>query len=159
MLKNSNDCTISKAASLFSSFSSLLFTALLAGCSSYHTVTQRMAQSVTPYRITVVQGNFVSSEAAAQLKAGMTRAQVRAVLGTPLLADIFHANRWDYLFYFRRGETQVVRQRHLTIYFEQDQVTHWTGAEDLPTEYELVAEIDGDKRANTRGRQKASVKH
>src|SRR5260364_59999 len=99
-----------------------------------------------------------SRVAAAQLKAGMTREQARSVLGTPLLADMFHANRWDYLFYFRRGETQVVRQRHLTLYFDQDQLTHWSGAEDLPTEYELIAEIDGDKRANTRGRQRRAAK-
>ncbi len=50
----------------------------LAGCSSYDSVTQRIAQSITPYRITVVQGNFVSQEKASQLQAGMTREQVRA---------------------------------------------------------------------------------
>ncbi len=155
MLKHSNRHAAYQAKYSFL----LIFCAfLLASCSFYNTVTRRMVQSVTPYRITVIQGNFVSGEAAAQLKVGMTREQVRAVLGTPLLTDMFHANRWDYLFYFRRGETQVVRQRHLTVYFEQEQVTHWSGAEDLPTEYELVAEIDGDKRANTRGRQKASAK-
>nr|WP_050009277.1 outer membrane protein assembly factor BamE [Candidatus Glomeribacter gigasporarum] len=155
MLKDSNRYAAYRAGRLFSSICGIL---LLANCSLYNTVTRRAVQSVTPYRITVVQGNFVSSEAAAQLKAGMTREQARSVLGTPLLADMFHANRWDYLFYFRRGETQVVRQRHLTLYFDQDQLTHWSGAEDLPTEYELIAEIDGDKRANTRGRQRRAAK-
>src|SRR5260363_29332 len=139
MLKDSNRYAAYRAGRLFSSICGIL---LLANCSLYNTVTRRAVQSVTPYRITVVQGNFVSSEAAAQLKAGMTREQARSVLGTPLLADMFHANRWDYLFYFRRGETQVVRQRHLTLYFDQDQLTHWSGAEDLPTEYELIAGIE-----------------
>src|SRR5260363_431804 len=142
MLKDSNRYAAYRAGRLFSSICGIL---LLANCSLYNTVTRRAVQSVTPYRITVVQGNFVSSEAAAQLKAGMTREQARSVLGTPLLADMFHANRWDYLFYFRRGETQVVRQRHLTLYFDQDQLTHWSGAEDLPTEYELIAENEGGK--------------
>jgi outer membrane protein assembly factor BamE len=74
--------------------------AVLAGCSTYDSLTQRFAQSITPYRITVVQGNFVSKEAAAQMQVGMSRAQVRQILGTPLLADMFHADRWDYVFYF-----------------------------------------------------------
>lgn len=92
----------------------------LAGCSSYDSVTQRIAQSITPYRITVVQGNFVSQEKASQLQAGMTRDQVRALLGTPLLADLFHADRWDYLFYFKRGSTSVVQQRDLVLNFQND---------------------------------------
>lgn len=60
----------------------------LAACSSYDSVTQRIAQSITPYRITVVQGNFVSQEKASQLQVGMSREQVRALLGTPLLTDM-----------------------------------------------------------------------
>lgn len=91
--------------------------AALAGCSSYDIVTQRIAQSITPYRITVVQGNFVSQEKASQLQVGMTRDQVRALLGTPLLSDMFHADRWDYLFYFKRGSTAVVQQRDLVLTF------------------------------------------
>jgi len=59
--------------------------AILAGCSTYDSLTQRIAQSITPYRITVVQGNFVSKEAASQMQVGMSRAQVRQLLGTPLL--------------------------------------------------------------------------
>ncbi|MBN3806085.1 outer membrane protein assembly factor BamE, partial [Paraburkholderia sp. Ac-20336] len=119
--------------------------AVLAGCSTYDSVTQRIAQSITPYRITVVQGNFVSHEMAEQMKAGMTRAQVRQLLGTPLLTDMFHADRWDYVFYFKRGSTAVVQQRDFVVLFSGDLVTHWTGGEDLPTNLELLAEIDGDR--------------
>ncbi|CAH2912643.1 MAG: Outer membrane beta-barrel assembly protein BamE [uncultured Paraburkholderia sp.] len=120
--------------------------AILAGCSTYDSVTQRIAQSITPYRITVVQGNFVSKEAAAQMQVGMSRAQVRQLLGTPLLTDMFHADRWDYVFYFKRGSTNVVQQRDFVVMFAGDRVASWSGGGDLPSNLELLAEIDGDKR-------------
>jgi outer membrane protein assembly factor BamE len=120
---------------------------LLAGCGTYDSVTQRIAQSITPYRITVVQGNFVSAEAAAQMKVGMSRDQVRQLLGTPLLADMFHADRWDYVFYFKRGNTSVVQQRDFVVIFSGDTVASWSGGQDLPSNLELLAEIDGDKRS------------
>jgi outer membrane protein assembly factor BamE len=120
--------------------------AVLAGCSTYDSVTQRIAQSITPYRITVVQGNFVSAEAAAQMQVGMSRDQVRQLLGTPLLADMFHADRWDYVFYFKRGNTSVVQQRDFVVNFAGERVASWSGGQDLPSNLELLAEIDGDKR-------------
>lgn len=119
--------------------------ALVAGCSTYDSVTQKIAQSITPYRITVVQGNFVSKEAAAQMQVGMSRAQVRQLLGTPLLTDMFHADRWDYLFYFKRGSTSIVQQRDFIVIFANDRVASWSGGEDLPSNLELLADIDGDK--------------
>jgi outer membrane protein assembly factor BamE len=119
--------------------------AVLAGCSTYDSLTQRVAQSVTPYRITVVQGNFVSSEMAAQMQVGMSRAQVKQVLGTPLLADMFHADRWDYVFYFKRGSTSIVQQRDFIVNFTGDRVASWSGGEDLPSNLELLADIDGDR--------------
>ncbi len=127
--------------------------AVLAGCSTYDSLTQRIAQSITPYRITVVQGNFVSKEAAAQMQVGMSRAQVKQLLGTPLLTDMFHADRWDYVFYFKRGSTNVVQQRDFVVLFAGDSVASWSGGEDLPSNLELLAEIDGDKR----GKKKAAV--
>jgi len=118
---------------------------VLAGCSTYDSVTQSIAQRITPYRITVVQGNFVSQEAASQLKVGMSRDQVKALLGTALLADMFHADRWDYIFYFKRGSTSVVQQRDFVVLFAGDRVASWSGGENLPSNLELLAEIDGDK--------------
>jgi len=117
------------------------------GCSTYNSATQLIAQHITPFRITVVQGNFVSSEAAAKLHEGLSRDEVRAILGTPLLTDMFHNDRWDYLFYFKRGSTDVVQQRELIVYFEGDHLVRWTGADNLPSELELLAEIDGDRRS------------
>jgi outer membrane protein assembly factor BamE len=119
--------------------------AVLAGCSTYDSVTQKIAQSITPYRITVVQGNFVSAEAAAQMQVGMSRDQVKQILGTPLLTDMFHADRWDYVFYFKRGSTSVVQQRDFVVNFASDRVVSWSGGENLPSNLELLAEIDGDK--------------
>jgi outer membrane protein assembly factor BamE len=127
--------------------------ALVAGCSTYDNVTQRIAQSITPYRITVVQGNFVSKEAAAQMQVGMSRAQVRQLLGTPLLSDMFHADRWDYLFYFKRGSTSIVQQRDFIVLFSNDRVASWSGGEDLPSNLELLADIDGDRL----GKKKAAA--
>ncbi|MEA3089452.1 MAG: outer membrane protein assembly factor BamE [Caballeronia sp.] len=118
---------------------------VLAGCSTYDSVTQSIAQRITPYRITVVQGNFVSAEAASQMKVGLTRDQVKALLGTPLLADMFHADRWDYVFYFKRGSTSVVQQRDFVVLFAGNTVASWSGGENLPSNLELLAEIDGDK--------------
>jgi outer membrane protein assembly factor BamE len=130
--------------------------AVLAGCSTYDSLTQRIAQSITPYRITVVQGNFVSKEAASQMQVGMSRAQVKQLLGTPLLTDIFHADRWDYVFYFKRGSTNVVQQRDFVIMFAGDRVASWTGGEDLPSNLELLAEIDGDKLGKKAAAPKAA---
>jgi outer membrane protein assembly factor BamE len=58
---------------------------------------------------------------------------------------MFHAQRWDYVFYFKRGSTSIVQQRDFVVFFSGDLVTHWTGGEDLPTNLELLAEIDGDR--------------
>ncbi|KHK50602.1 membrane protein SmpA [Ralstonia sp. A12] len=124
----------------------LAASALLAGCGTYDSTTRKIANAITPYRIDIVQGNFVSREQAAQLKEGMTRDQVRFVLGTPLLTDMFHANRWDYVFSFKRGNTNVVQERKLTLWFDGDRLAKWVGADDLPSETELIAEIDGIKR-------------
>jgi len=127
--------------------SSLLAAALLASaCSAYDSTSRKVADAITPYRINIVQGNFVSREAVSQLREGMTRDQVRFLLGTPLLTDVFHADRWDYYFSFRRGSTPVVQSRQFTVFFEGDKLVKWVGNE-LPSEYELIAEIDGMKAA------------
>ncbi|NSX12633.1 outer membrane protein assembly factor BamE [Cupriavidus taiwanensis] len=126
---------------------SLLAAALLAGaCSAYDSTSRKVANAITPYRINIVQGNFVSREAASQLREGMTRDQVKFLLGTPLLTDVFHANRWDYVFSFRRGNTAVVQQRRYTVFFDGDRLVKF-GGDELPSEYELIAEIDGMKKA------------
>jgi len=81
---------------------------------------------VTPYRIDIQQGNFVSQEMVAQLKPGMSKEQVRLVLGTPLLTDIFHAERWDYI-YWRERPGGKREQRKLAVFFEDGKLTRLDG--------------------------------
>lgn len=81
---------------------------------------------LTPYRIDVRQGNFVSQEMVARLKPGLTRDQVRFILGTPLVADVFHADRWDYVYRFQPGRGEV-EKRHLIVYFEGDKLVRLGG--------------------------------
>ncbi len=78
------------------------------------------------HKIDVQQGNFVTQDSVAKLKKGMTRAEVRQLLGTPLLTDVFHANRWDYYFSNVKGRRAEDRTR-LTVVFQDDKVVEWSG--------------------------------
>lgn len=79
-----------------------------------------------PYRINVQQGNALTQEMVAKLKPGMTRSQVRFVLGTPMVQDAFHANRWDYVYFFTEGH-KPTRSRRLTVVFEDDKLLRLEG--------------------------------
>ena len=111
---------------------------LLTGCESLQR-TDSFLGFITPYRIDIVQGNAITKEQAALIKPGLTRLQVRDVLGTPLVADPFHTNRWDYIFTLRRPNTDVQR-RSVVVTFEGD-VVKTMEAPDLPSEREFVASI------------------
>lgn len=119
--------------------------ASLAACSSLDGASNRLASVVTPYKIDIVQGNFVSSEQAAAVKPGMTRGQVRDILGTPLLVSVFHADRWDYVFTFRRQGVES-QSRKVTAYFKGDLLER-LDADDLPTEAQFVASLDSGRKA------------
>ena len=101
---------------------------------------------ITPYRMDIVQGNVVTKEQAAQIKPGMARAQVRDILGSPMLTDLFHADRWDYVFTIRRPGTEPQR-RAVVAYFKGD-VLDRLEAPDLPGEREFVASISRPMAAN-----------
>lgn len=105
-----------------------------------------VSSMVTPYRIDIIQGNFVSREQAAAVSVGMPRAQVREILGTPLLSSAFHANRWDYVFTFRR-QGQAPQQRRLTAFFQGDQLER-VESDELPSEAEFIASLDPRPRGN-----------
>jgi outer membrane protein assembly factor BamE len=107
--------------------------ALLPACKS---VDVPKVPGVTPYRMVIQQGNFISQEMVAQLKPGMTREQVRFVLGTPLVTDIFHADRWDYVF-FRETPDGKREQRNLSVVFEKDRLARVLG-DLLPSEGSAV---------------------
>jgi outer membrane protein assembly factor BamE len=95
---------------------------------------------ITPYRIDIVQGNAVTKEQVALLRPGITRLQVRDIVGTPLIADPFHADRWDYLFTLRRPGTDAQR-RIVTVHFDGERVKSVEAPNDLPSEREFVASI------------------
>lgn len=117
-----------------------LLAALLAlgGCESLQR-TDSFLGFITPYRIDIVQGNAVTREQVALVRPGMSRLQVRDALGTPLIADPFHADRWDYLFTLRRpGATE--QRRSVVVRFADNLVTA-IEAPDLPSEREFVAGI------------------
>ncbi len=75
------------------------------------------------YRINVQQGNLLDEEQIEQLEVGMTRKQVRFLLGTPMVSDPFHAERWDYVYYLALGRKEPVMSHMLTVYFEGDLVS------------------------------------
>ncbi len=90
------------------------------------------------YRIDIQQGNEITQEMIGQLKPGMTKSQVAYVMGTPLIIDTFHPDRWDYLYSYHPGNGQR-EQRHITLYFKQDQLDYLDGntrivaREDIPS--------------------------
>jgi outer membrane protein assembly factor BamE len=94
---------------------------LLAGC-SFGTITDR----INPYRIDVRQGNYVDQEMVAQLRRGMTREQVRFVLGTPLVVDMFRNDRWDYVYLFTKGHGEP-EQRVISVFFAGDALDRVAG--------------------------------
>jgi outer membrane protein assembly factor BamE len=83
------------------------------------------------HKIDVQQGNYVTQDAVAKMKNGMTKAEVRAALGTPLLVDVFHANRWDYFFSNVKGGKAEERKRY-TVLFENDKVVSFGGTAQPP---------------------------
>ena len=75
------------------------------------------------YRMDIQQGNLLDAEQVDQVEVGMTRSQVRFLLGTPMVVDSFDADRWDYVYSLRRGRSGEVVRRHLVVWFDGDKVT------------------------------------
>ena len=119
--------------------------ASLVACSSLNRASTNIAGVVTPYKMDIVQGNFVSKEQAAAIKPGMSRTQVRDILGTPLLTSIFHADRWDYVFTFKRQGLKP-QARSVTVFFKGDALER-IEADALPTEAEFVASLDSGRKS------------
>jgi outer membrane protein assembly factor BamE len=94
---------------MFNKFKLILLSAMLlsfGGCSSF-----------LPYKMDIRQGNYVSAEMRSKIKIGMSRQQVASVLGSPLVSDVFHANRWDYIYRFSE-KGKLVEQSRLTLFFD-----------------------------------------
>ena len=125
----------------------LVVATALAGCGSLQS-SDNFLGVLTPYRVEVVQGNVVTSEQAALVRPGLTRAQVRDVLGSPLLVDPFHADRWDYVFTIRRqGAPEQLRR--VVALFKSDVLASVDTGGELPSERDFVASIDTFKTSRT----------
>ncbi len=124
----------------------LLTGAAVTACGSLDGSGRRLISSVTPYKVSVVQGNFVSREQVEALQAGMSRQQVRDILGTPLVTSLFHANRWEYVFTLKKpGEDPQTRK--LTVFFDGDLFARAEGDE-MPSEAEFVATLSSRVKKN-----------
>jgi outer membrane protein assembly factor BamE len=122
----------------------LLACAGLVACSSFNSASTSVASLITPYKIEVVQGNFVSKEQVEALQPGMARAQVREILGSPLVTSVFHADRWDYVFTIRRQGIEA-QSRKLTVFFKADEFEKIDG-DTMPSESEFVATLDTNRK-------------
>ena len=118
--------------------------AALGACSSIDTSTRNFVGSLAPYKMEVVQGNFISKEQVEALKPGMAREQVKDILGTSLLQDVFHADRWDYVFTMRRQRVEPQNFR-LTVFFKGDALERFEGDE-MPSETEFVQRISRERK-------------
>lgn len=114
----------------------LLLPLLLSACANPFSRERLDSYSIT-YKINIQQGVVVTQEMVEQLKPGMTREQVRFVLGTPILTDPFHADRWDYPFRFQPGRGKI-EERRFTVFFDGDKLARYNG-DSLPTEEEFAA--------------------
>jgi outer membrane protein assembly factor BamE len=113
------------------------------------------------YKMPVQQGNIVTRDMVDQLQPGMNKAQVRYLLGTPMLTDIFHSNRWDYTYTMRRGHQQM-EKRPLTLFFQDDALIRIQGLPlkgeppgdiEYPIEEELIVKVpDWEKKTGLFGR-------
>ncbi len=99
---------------------------LLAGCASSGFSLPKIP-GIEAHRMEIQQGNYVTQEMIAKLQPGMTRDQVRFVLGTPLVADAFHADRWDYMFRRQRANSKEIEQRRIVIFFDDGRLSRIEG--------------------------------
>jgi len=91
------------------------------------------APVVSPYRMEIQQGNFLTQDMVSQLKLGMTKDQVRFVLGTPLITDGFHADRWDYVFRRQKASSKELEHYKLAVFFEDGKLARMN-SDVMPTE-------------------------
>ena len=109
----------------------------LAGCKSMPSFS---VPSLTPYKIDIQQGNYVDSANVAKLKIGMTREQISFIMGTPLVKDMFHTGRWDYIYIDNKAGKRVT-QRRVAVYFDGDIATRIVEVLDNGKEVDIKAAL------------------
>ena len=100
---------------------------LASGCQTLETY-MPVVTHLGVYKIDVNQGNFLSQDMVDKLKTGQTKAQVKTVLGTPLITSAFRDNRWDYVYEFTR-QGRMIEHRQFTVYFSDEKLARWEGDE------------------------------
>ncbi|TVZ40243.1 Beta-barrel assembly machine subunit BamE [Alteromonadaceae bacterium 2753L.S.0a.02] len=112
---------------------SITILAMLSSCSKL--------QFPWAYKIYVQQGNYLEQDMIEQLEVGMTPEQVRYVMGSPLVSDTFHPDRWDYYFEYKRGD-RVFKEYHFTVFFENGTLASWEG------DYQTTAAKEKEQKEN-----------
>jgi outer membrane protein assembly factor BamE len=107
-------------------------------------VTSALLASGCVYKMNIQQGNYLVAESVSQLKEGMTRSQVRFLLGTPMVPDAFDASRWDYYYFFSSRQYKEPLKRRLTVYFADERVQRFEN-QGVPTQTDLE-QLDRDLR-------------
>lgn len=107
------------------------------------------------YRLNIIQGNYLEQKMVDKLEAGMSRRQVRYIMGTPLVEDTFHPERWDYYFSVRNGDKEL-REYHFSVFFEGDALSRWEG--DYEPTRKTEEEAQQEALEQTRKREAAKFK-
>ena len=115
----------------------------LAACSSVSDASRSAMHKLTPYKVEVVQGNVVTKEQVQALQPGMSRQQIREILGSPLMTSVFHSDRWEYVFTMKRKGV-AEQTRKLTVFFQGDSFVRAQGDE-MPSEEEFIASLSKPK--------------
>lgn len=107
----------------------MLASSLLVGCAGWtDPISRAVPETVRPYRPDVQQGNWITQSMIDELRVGMSREQVRFLLGSPMLTSVFHAERWDYPFVFREGRSNDAEVRRFTVFFDPEgRLSRWEG--------------------------------
>ena len=106
---------------MFRSLNTIVLAALVAGCQSVTGI-----PGLHAYKIDIQQGNYVTQDMVAKLKPGMTKSQVRFALGTPLVTDVFHPERWDYVYVLNK-KGKLIEQRRIIVVFQDDKLLRLEG--------------------------------
>jgi outer membrane protein assembly factor BamE len=123
----------------------ILLSFLLVSCSDFSMPSIPSVPSIplpTAYKMDIHQGNYITPEMLEKLKLGMHKSQVRYVLGTPMVSDVFHGNRWDYVYRLER-HNKIVEEQHLTLYFDGDNLVKIDQMVKIDPEADVLKSVQG----------------
>ena len=127
----------------------------MSACSQMPNAGRFLSNAISPYKVDLLQGNVITAEQVSSLRVGMGRDEVIAVLGTPLLQSVFHADRWDYIFSFKR-QGEPLQSRRLSVFFDGPNLVQFEG-DPMPKESEFVESINRSSEAVDPATLKASA--